>query len=189
MKIRLDGEEFTIKKGEWVQTVYGNGEVINTDEVYGTLTFDRLGDEVKVTVEQILKVGANTHDFTTTITTDSLSKFLDENPPEEKAMKEYSKDGVEKPRLSLIPQNAIVEVANVFSYGAKKYNAYNFSKGANKTTYTDAAQRHINRYLLNEDIDVESNLNHLAHAISCLLMLLDNDIIGCSIDDRNKHYG
>ena len=177
MKIQLDGEDFTVKTGEWVQTVYGEGEVIFTDDLYESLTFDRKGDRVKVTKDKIIKVGK----------TDSLIKFLDENPPEG-ALKEYSKDGVEKPRLSLIPQNAIVEVAHVFSYGAKKYAAYNFSEGANKTTYTDAAQRHINRYLLNEDVDSESNLNHLAHAISCLMMLLDNDLIGASIDDRNKHY-
>ena len=52
----------------------------------------------------------------------------------------------------------------------------------------DAAQRHINKYLLNEDIDDESGLYHLAHAVACLLMLLDNDLIGSSIDDRNKSY-
>ena len=102
--------------------------------------------------------------------------------------KEYVKDGIEKPRLSLIPQHAVVEVAKVFGYGANKYDAYNFSKGAYKTTYTDAAQRHINRYLLNEDIDPESGLSHLAHGICCLMMLLDNDLIETSIEDRNKMY-
>ena len=35
-------------------------------------------------------------------------------------------------------------------------------------TYVDASLRHINKYLCNNDIDDESNLLHLAHAISIL---------------------
>jgi len=180
MKVKIDGEYFTIKQGEWISTTAGSGHVIWTDDIYDTIRMKCEYNQhtIDIKSEQVVRVGK---------TKDSLIEFLDSNSPE-KALKEYSKNGVEKPRLSLIPQQAIIQVAHVMSYGAKKYNEYNFSKGARKTTYTDAAQRHINKYLLNEDIDVESGFPHLAHAISCLLMLLDNDIIGSSIDDRNKHY-
>ena len=204
MKIKIDGEDFTIKQGEWIITTAGSGHVIWTDDIYNTIRITCECNDCKsgscqsqrilphttqhmkkccknpiyVKPEQVIKVGK---------TKDPLIEFLDSDLPE-KALKEYSKDGVEKPRLSLIPQQAIVQVAHVMSYGAKKYDEYNFSKGARKTTYTDAAQRHINKYLLNEDVDVESGFSHLAHAISCLLMLLDNDLIKTSIDDRNKEY-
>ena len=192
MKIKIDGEDFTIKQGEWIITTAGSGHVIWTDDIYNTIRITCECNDCKsrshmkkccknpiyVKPEQVIKVGK---------TKDPLIEFVFSCLPE-KALKEYSKDGVEKPRLSLIPQQAIVQVAHVMSYGAKKYDEYNFSKGARKTTYTDAAQRHINKYLLNEDVDVESGFSHLAHAISCLLMLLDNDLIKTSIDDRNKEY-
>jgi len=178
MKIKLDGEIFTIKRGEWVQTVYGEGEVLDTDEVYDTLIIKRGNEKVKVKSEQVIKIGGKM---------DTLVEFLDKNPIEG-ALKEHVKDGVEKPKLSLIPQRSIIEVAKVMGYGANKYAKYNYSEGAYQTTYTDAAQRHINKYLLNEDVDDESGLFHLAHAAACILMLLDNDLIKSSINDRNKSY-
>jgi hypothetical protein len=117
---------------------------------------------------------------------DPLIILLDKD--KELALKELSKDGHEKPDFSLIPQLAISEVARVMMYGAKKYDAYNFSKGEYNTVYCAAALRHINKYLLNQDIDDESGLYHLAHAVSNLMMLLDNDLSGTSIDNRNKAY-
>jgi hypothetical protein len=106
----------------------------------------------------------------------------------EPAEKEFIKDGRIKPRLSLIPQLALIETAKVFTYGANKYDEYNFSQGAKNTTYVDASLRHINKYLCNNNIDDESNLYHLAHAISNLMMVLDNDLINKSIENRNKYY-
>ena len=108
----------------------------------------------------------------------------------EKADKEYiDKETNElKPRFSLIPQYALEEVAKVFTYGAEKYEEHNYSKGAPNLDYIDAALRHINKYLRNRDIDHETAYSHLAHAISNLMMTLDNDMIGVSIDKRNKAY-
>ena len=48
--------------------------------------------------------------------------------------------------------------------------------------------RHVNKYLCNNDIDDESNLYHLAHAISNLMMALDNDLLNKTIENRNKYY-
>lgn len=106
----------------------------------------------------------------------------------DKALKEHSKNGIIKPMFSLVPPNALLEVAKVFTAGAQKYNAYNFSKGENNTTYIDACLRHINQYLLNKDTDDESGLPHLAHAISNLMMVIDNTIIGTNIENRNGAY-
>lgn len=104
------------------------------------------------------------------------------------AMKEKVIEGNIKPRMSLLPQAAILEVAKVLTYGANKYDAYNFSKGEEDTTYADACLRHINQYLMNNDIDNESKCHHLAHAAANLLMALDNILVGKSIDNRNKVY-
>lgn len=106
----------------------------------------------------------------------------------DKANKEHSKNGIDKPQFSLIPQHAIIEVAKVFMYGAKKYDAYNYSKGEKNTVYTDACMRHINQYLLGNDNDDESKLLHLAHAVANLMMIIDNTIIGTNIEGRNGIY-
>ena len=104
------------------------------------------------------------------------------------AMKEFVKDGQVKPRFSLLPMMALNEVMHVMCYGAEKYAEHNYSKGQKNTTYTDAAIRHIMAYNTNQNIDTESNRHHLAHAIACLMMGLDNELVGVSIDGRNPVY-
>lgn len=97
----------------------------------------------------------------------------------------------EKPKLSYIPQLALLEVGKSFTYGAKKYNQWNYSKGMQYTRYTDAALRHINQALRGADIDEESGENrlmHLANAIASLMMCLDNQLTNKVIDDRNTNY-
>jgi hypothetical protein len=100
---------------------------------------------------------------------------------EEKALKF---DG-EKPRFSLVPQHAIIQVIRGFEYGAAKYGKYNYSKGMEHTRYVDAAFRHMNAYLLNEDID-ESGVHHLALVACNALMALENIITATGEDTRNK---
>lgn len=94
----------------------------------------------------------------------------------------------EKPKLSYIPQAALWEVGKTFSYGAKKYQEFNYSSGMEYTRYSDAALRHINQALRGEDIDSESNCYHISNAIASLLMLLDNQLTSKIIDNRNKVY-
>jgi hypothetical protein len=108
--------------------------------------------------------------------------------PSEHAMKEFVKDGQEKPRFSLLPISALQEVMHVMGYGAKKYAEHNYSKGERNTTYTDAAHRHLLAYQMGENIDLESNRHHLAHAVACILMGLDNELNGVSIEGRNPIY-
>ena len=96
--------------------------------------------------------------------------------------------GEDKPRFSLIPQAALEEVARVLTYGAKKYPDFNYSKPQTVTTYLDAAHRHINKFLRNEDIDDETKTNHLANAIANLMITLDSILLGNAIDDRNDVY-
>ena len=105
-----------------------------------------------------------------------------------KAKKELVKNNVIKPKFSLIPQLALLEVAKVFTAGESKYGAYNYSKGEDVTTYIDAAFRHINTFLTCEDYDDETKTNHLANAISNLMMTLDNILINKSNDNRNSAY-
>lgn len=92
-----------------------------------------------------------------------------------------------KPDFTLIPQEALLETAKVFTLGAQKYGVYNYSLGTNYRRYIAAAQRHMNKWLRGEDLD-EIGTNHLSNAIASLMMVLDNQITGKGIDDRNMVY-
>ena len=88
-------------------------------------------------------------------------------------LQEGTKYDTGKSKYSTVPIHAMNQVMQAFTYGADKYEAYNYSKGMDHTRYIDAALRHINAYLLGEDID-ESGNTHLSHAVASLMMLMDN---------------
>lgn len=92
-----------------------------------------------------------------------------------------------KPDFTLVPQEALLEVAKSFTYGADKYGVFNYSLGTDYRRYIAAAQRHINQWLRGEDID-ESGTNHLSNAIASLMMVLDNQMTNKGTDNRNKIY-
>ena len=80
----------------------------------------------------------------------------------------------EKPRMYLLPPKALIEVSKVLTFGANKYDENNWSKLDNlQNRYTGAALRHIFAHMDGEDLDPETDLDHLAHAICCLLFKLE----------------
>ena len=100
---------------------------------------------------------------------------------------ETKKNDENKPDFTLIPQEALLEVAKVFTHGEKKYGKYNYSCGTSYTRYIAACHRHLNQWLKGEDND-EIGTNHLGNAIASLMMLLDNIETERGTDDRNKVY-
>lgn len=76
-----------------------------------------------------------------------------------------------KPRMSLVPRDAMVGTAQALGYGADKYGTYNFTGGLAYTRLTDATLRHIYAFLAGEDLDPESGLSHIHHAAATLAML------------------
>lgn len=80
----------------------------------------------------------------------------------------------EKPRTELLPPLALIEVAKVLGYGAEKYGPDNWKKLDNlQNRYTGAALRHLLAHMAGEETDEETNLDHLAHAMCCLLFKLE----------------
>lgn len=75
-----------------------------------------------------------------------------------------------KPKISLIPREALLEMATALTYGAKKYSADNFKAGIKYRRLLDAALRHILAVADGEDTD-ESGNSHLSHALASLAML------------------
>ncbi len=76
-----------------------------------------------------------------------------------------------KADLSLIPLCTLEDEAKVWEYGKKKYAAWNWAKGMDWSVPLACALRHLSAWQRGEEVDAESGLPHLAHAICNLRML------------------
>lgn len=93
--------------------------------------------------------------------------------------------GARKPPVHLIPAAAEITESVVMALGAKKYGPYNWrSAKVRASIYVAAARRHLLQWFDGQDDDPESGVSHLAHARSCLGILLDAIATGNVIDDR-----
>lgn len=87
----------------------------------------------------------------------------------------------EKPRWDLLPWKGAEEVVGVLTFGAKKYGPDNWrSVEGSRWRYFAAAMRHLVAWWSGESTDPESGFKHLAHAICCLLFLLE---VECEEED------
>lgn len=97
-----------------------------------------------------------------------------------------TKYDAEKPRITLVPSEAIIAAARAMTYGARKYNDDNFKAGLAHRRLLDAAFRHLLAYSAGEDLDQESGLNHIDSALASLCMLAYMQIHRPDLDDRYK---
>lgn len=103
-------------------------------------------------------------------------------------MNEGKKFDQDKPRMELLSSAAMIEVAKVLGFGAKKYDPWNWAKGISYSRIIGAAMRHMAAWKDGEDKDPESGLNHLAHAMCGLMFLLDYiDREQTHLDDRRPN--
>jgi hypothetical protein len=88
-------------------------------------------------------------------------------------MSEGKKFDQDKSRWDLLPFGALEQVAQVITYGAKKYEPENWKKvPESRGRYFAASLRHLTAWFRGEKLDPESGLPHLAHAACCLLFLM-----------------
>ena len=81
-----------------------------------------------------------------------------------------------KLQYGLLPPLALQDVVKVLTFGAQKYEIDNWKRVPDaKRRYFDAANRHIWAYKAGEINDDETGINHLAHAICCLMFINDLD--------------
>ena len=90
-----------------------------------------------------------------------------------------------KTRFELTPWAAIEEITDVLTYGADKYEANNWCRGAEWGRYFAALCRHIFAWWKGEDKAPETGFSHLAHAGCCLVFLMEYQRNGWGTDDRN----
>jgi hypothetical protein len=106
-------------------------------------------------------------------------------PPVDGPLTEGIKFDAGKPEYGLVPAYALEEVAKVLTYGAQKYRPNNWrSLSTPHKRYFDAAQRHTWAIARGDVNDPESGLPHAAHAIACLMFLLEYQI--CAEKDSAK---
>ena len=86
--------------------------------------------------------------------------------------KEGLKFDQDKPRMELLPMEALREVSKVLTFGAKKYRANNWRSGLEYSRLYGAMLRHLTSFVEGEDTDPESQLSHIAHMVCGGLFLL-----------------
>lgn len=87
--------------------------------------------------------------------------------------------------VHLWPTTATIMGAMGFLDGALKYGRTNYrAEGVRASIYYDAVMRHVMAWFEGEDIDPDSGLPHMAHALACLAILVDADAAGKLNDDR-----
>lgn len=104
--------------------------------------------------------------------------------PEQVTAYEYKYDPQEgrkfdtgKPEYALLPPFALEETVRVLTAGAQKYERENwrFVDDA-KYRYFNALQRHVWAWKRGEVNDPETGLHHLAHAMCCLMFLMEPEL-------------
>lgn len=103
---------------------------------------------------------------------------------------EYSGKGTKhdqgKPPIHMIPEVAIIGMAEGFAYGAKKYDRFNYRKGLDYTRLTDSLMRHTLAFLMGEDTDPESGLHHTKLMLANAAMLEFMRVNRPEHDDRYR---
>jgi hypothetical protein len=123
-----------------------------------------------------------------------LDRLMDKLPPMQGpvtmadgtvlAPKEGVKFDQGKRRVDLVPTEAINALADVLTAGAVKYGRDNWRKGMDWSRVYGAAQRHMLAFWGGDDIDEESGMPHLWHALTNIAFLVSYQALGLGKDDR-----
>jgi hypothetical protein len=100
--------------------------------------------------------------------------------------KEFAKADNGKPTFELLPFDLLVDTNKVLEHGAKKYGVNNWRKtlGFKYSRCFNALLRHMFAWWSGEDLDPETGISHLAHAMCNLLFLTYHSKHNQSADDR-----
>lgn len=93
--------------------------------------------------------------------------------------------GVKKPPLHLVPTALNLYAAQAMRNGAAKYGPFNWrTKPIIASVYVSAALRHLNAWFDGEQVADDSKVEHLAHCVASLAILIDAIECGNVVDDR-----
>ncbi len=89
-----------------------------------------------------------------------------------------------KLRVDLLPVDVLKGVAEILTHGAVKYGDRNWEEGIRFSRLYGATLRHLFAFWQREDIDPESRLLHLDHALCELMFLRAMSTRKPELDDR-----
>lgn len=89
--------------------------------------------------------------------------------------------------LHLVPPSAMYALGEVLGKGAQKYADRNWERGFNYSIPYACCMRHILSWWKGEDLDAETGLNHLKHALANIAMLIELLETYPEGDDRPLH--
>lgn len=95
----------------------------------------------------------------------------------------------EKPRMDLLPFESLEGIAQVLTFGAKKYESNNWRLGINNSRLIASLLRHLTAIQMGEDYDPESGLRHIDHVGCNALFLASNYRLKPECDDRYRPSG
>lgn len=101
-------------------------------------------------------------------------------------MTEGVKHDQEKARFDLIPAGPLYQLAEIYTFGARKYKDRNWEKGIRWGRIFAAIMRHLWKFWRGEWADEESEMPHLAHAAWGCFTLLEYAVTRREFDDRPK---
>lgn len=122
----------------------------------------------KYAAKAIVPEGFNPDEYTLVNGSKVWTKRKAEAPVEERSLRYNSG----KADYSLIPMASMQEAARVLEYGATKYAVDNWKKPTNWRVSYACLMRHMSAWQDGEDLDPESQRNHLGHAMCNILQML-----------------
>lgn len=99
-------------------------------------------------------------------------------------MTEARKDDAAKPRMDLIPPEALFALADVLTHGADKYGERNWERGMDRGRIVAALLRHLTAWMAGEDADPDSGMPHSAHVLTNAAFLVAHEVRGIGADTR-----
>ena len=99
------------------------------------------------------------------------------------------KDMDGKIRYDLIPPEALLELARVYTNGASKYGDHNVEKGIPVHECIGAIERHIARLKMGQDLSPRHYTHEAAHAAFWCFTLISQYYRGLEVEDRRKGRG
>jgi hypothetical protein len=163
-------------------------DTITKEEYYGVDEFDDM-EPAKITIDDeqnTMNIDLNLNAYTDFANQEfSIDEVIVDGRPlntllsseEPLILSQGMKFDKNKHDYSLLPFAAVDEVVKVLTYGAAKYDRFNWKK-VEAVRYQAATMRHFSAHMQGEKIDPESEISHLAHAICSLLYLLDFELKG-----------
>lgn len=106
---------------------------------------------------------------------DCARKILDAGIDDVVVVEEFIKFDTDKLRMDLIPPSTTRALAEVLTFGAKKYKPNNWKNCKDISTFEAALLRHLQSYREGEKIDSDSGMPHLWHALTNIAFLIELD--------------